>query len=73
MSRIRVYKNTRLGAAEIYPVYELDFSKLSALTGYTQQYSNDNVGSGVNKYRQWVCINNTVDTGIAGSIPRQEN
>ena len=73
MSRIRVYKNTRLGAAEIYPVYELDFSKLSALTGYTQQYSDDNVGSGVNKYRQWVCINNTVDTGIAGSIPRQEN
>ena len=73
MSRIRVYKNTRLGAAEIYPVYELDFSKLSALTGYTQQYSDDNVGSGVNKYRQWVCINNTVDTGIAGSIPRQES
>lgn len=73
MARMKLYKNTRLGATEVYPIYELTYSELTALTGFTMQYQNDQVGTDVNKYRQWYVVNNDVYKGIDGNIPRQED
>jgi hypothetical protein len=41
MSRMKLYKNTRLGGTEIYPIYELNYSELTALTGFNLDDSND--------------------------------
>lgn len=73
MARMKLYKNTRLGGTEIYPIYELTYSELTALTGFTLDDTNDQVGTDVNKYRRWHVINNEVYKGIDANIPRQEN
>lgn len=73
MARMKLYKNTRLGGTEIYPIYELTYSELTALTGFNLDDSNDQVGTDVNKYRRWHVVNNEVYKGIDANIPRQEN
>lgn len=70
--RMRLHKSTRIGEYEIYPVYDIDFSGIVAETGYTQEYSNDSVGTNAYKYRQWKSINNNLINHIPATIPRIE-
>lgn len=70
--RMKLHKSTRIGDYEIYPIYDIDFSGIVAETGYTQEYSNDTVGSNAYKYRQWKSINNNLINHIPATIPRIE-
>lgn len=70
--RMKLHKSTRIGDYEIYPVYDIDFSGISADTGYTQEYSNDAVGTNAYKYRQWKSINNNLVNHIPATIPKIE-
>lgn len=66
--RMRLHKSTRIGDYEIYPIYDIDFSGIVAETGYTQEYSNDVVGTNAYKYRQWKSINNNLLNYVPLSI-----
>jgi hypothetical protein len=71
MSRMRLRKSTRVGEYEVYPIYELDYNAISAM-GIVTEETNDNVGSKVNKYRQWRSINNNLVTAMSLNIPKSE-
>ena len=73
MARMKLRKSTRIGDYEVYPIYEIDFAGIAADTGYTQQESDDAVGTNAYKYREWKSINNNLINHIAANIPRQEN
>ena len=60
MSRMKLHKSVRLGAYEIYPIYELNYDDLKVLPGYTLIESNDNVSPNANKFRHWSLINNDI-------------
>lgn len=70
--RMMLHKSTWNGEIEVYQIYELDFDRLSTMTGYTETAHNDNVGSKANKYREWNVINNQAGRGIATNIPKSE-
>lgn len=70
--RMKLHKSTRIGDYEIYPIYDIDFSGIVAETGYTQEYSNDAVGTNAYKYRQWKSINNNLINHIPATIPKIE-
>jgi len=69
---MKLHKTTRIGDYEIYPIYDIDFSGIVADTGYTQEYSNDAVGTSAYKYRQWKSINNNLINHISATIPKIE-
>lgn len=60
MSRMKLHKSVRLGAYEIYPIYELNFTDLKELTGYTLVETSDDVTPNANKFRHWSLINNDI-------------
>lgn len=70
--RMKLHKTTRIGDYEIYPIYDIDFSGIVADTGYTQEYSNDAVGTNTYKYRQFKSINNNLINHIPATIPKIE-
>lgn len=70
--RMKLHKSTRIGDYEIYPIYDIDFTGISADTGYTQEYSNDAVGTNAYKYRQFKSINNNLINHIPATIPKIE-
>lgn len=70
--RMKLHKTTRIGDYEIYPIYDIDFSGIVADTGYTQEYSNDSVGTNAYKYRQFKSINNNLINHIPATIPKIE-
>lgn len=58
--RMKLHKSTRIGDYEIYPIYDIDFSGISADTGFTMQRTSDSVSSYAYKYRQFKSINNNL-------------
>ena len=70
MSRMKLHKSVRLGAYEIYPIYELNFTELKELTGYTVITTDDNVSPDANKFRRWTLINNDIPSHT-DYFPRQ--
>lgn len=69
---MKLHKSTRIGDYEIYPIYDIDFSGIVADTGYTQEYSNDAVGTSAYKYRQFKSINNNLINYVPATIPKTE-
>lgn len=70
--RMKLHKTTRIGDYEIYPIYDIDFPGIVSDTGYTQEYSNDAVGTNAYKYRQWKSVNNNLINHIPSTIPKIE-
>ena len=70
MSRMKLHKSVRLGAYEVYPIYEVNFTDLKELSGYTLVESSDNVSPNANKFRRWTLVNNDIPSHT-DSFPRQ--
>ena len=69
---MKLHKNTRYGAEDLYHIYELDFDTLSGITGYTSDYSSDSIETQY-KFRKWHVYSSSIGEGISLSIPRSED
>ena len=70
MARMKLHQSVRLGAYEIYPIYEVNFTDLKELAGYTAITTDDNVSPDANKFRHWRVINNDIPSHT-DQFPRQ--
>ena len=70
--RMRLHKSTANGSYEIYPIYELDYTYISNLTGFGIDESSDTLTNKNYKARKYHCTNANLRNGIDASIPLLE-
>lgn len=69
--RIKLHKNEPTGDYEVYPIYDIDYTGIYALSGASTEYDLQDGGY---YYHQWIVNNNAIwtDNKIPANIPRTE-